>query len=407
MPGRLFAAKSRTLLGLAAAMWLVVAVAGSCTRSGAGTSPTGPQPPPALDSLREKIDHALDYTFEHRKLSLETHAAWQILHGVLAYPKRFKVEREGKMVSAVDHLLRGGEMKGWDLVSGSPLPPDGKRRGVIARMASGTGTGQGHADQWLAVMAQCELPPTQTIKVEGQEFTMADWVRQVELDIHRNRLREYSWTLIGLTSYRPTDHRWQAADGQWWSIARLVKHEAQQDLATSACGGTHRMIGLAMAVNRRLEQVESGLAEPGAASSQDDPYADAWQVAEQRIQEAVELARRHQNPDGSFSTHYLARPGISTDQADSLSKTGHVLEFLTFALTKEQLQEPWVRRAVDRLCELFRSTEGVDLECGALYHAAHGLAIYRQRMFGEPWRPAAERNAPKQPSASGRPSPTR
>ena len=52
------------------------------------------------------------------------------------------------------------------------------------------------------------------------------------------------------------------------------------------------------------------------------------------------------------------------------------------SLTDEQLGEAWVRRAVMYLCGLFRKTDQYDLECGALYHAAHGLALYRQRMFG-------------------------
>ena len=34
------------------------------------------------------------------------------------------------------------------------------------------------------------------------------------------------------------------------------------------------------------------------------------------------------------------------------------------------------------MCDLFRKTEKLPLECGALYHAAHGLVLYRERVFG-------------------------
>ena len=61
---------------------------------------------------------------------------------------------------------------------------------------------------------------------------------------------------------------------------------------------------------------------------------------------------------------------------------GHTLEFVILASNDDELREPWVERAVVRLCDLFRKTKPIDLECGALYHAAHGLAVYRERMFG-------------------------
>ena len=39
----------------------------------------------------------------------------------------------------------------------------------------------------------------------------------------------------------------------------------------------------------------------------------------------------------------------------------------------------WVQRAAEHMCELFRNTRDVPLECGALYHAAHGLVLFRER----------------------------
>ena len=34
------------------------------------------------------------------------------------------------------------------------------------------------------------------------------------------------------------------------------------------------------------------------------------------------------------------------------------------------------------LCKLFRKTKPVDVECGALFHAAHGVVLYREKLFG-------------------------
>jgi hypothetical protein len=208
---------------------------------------------------------------------------------------------------------------------------------------------------------------------------MSDYVAQVQWDVPRNVEREYSWTLIGLTTYLPTSAQWTAQDGQTWSIERLMEIELQHDLAGSACGGTHRLIGLTTALNRHL--------------SQGGQLDGVWRQAEQRIQQATADARRYQNPDGSFSTNYFHRPGHSPDLAQNMSASGHVLEFLTLALTDAQLREPWVRRAAEQLCGVFEDTGELPLVCGALYHAAHALVLYRQRVFGPRSFGAAEADA--------------
>jgi len=339
-----------------------------------------PVPPPEVGSttaeepddaaLRTAVDQTLDWTYENRHLNLQEHAAWQILHGALTFKRAFPVRKEpgGESVSAVDHVLAGGTMNGWTVRPGIVLDAATDRRGLIAEMEPGTKTGQGHSDQWLAILAQCDLPPSQTILAGDRTFTMEDFVRQVQWDVPRNVNQEYSWTLIGLTTYLPTTSSWTAQDEQTWSIERLVEIETQQDLATSACGGTHRLIGLSMALNRHL-----------AAGHE---MQGVWAAANEKIQEGIEAARQYQNTDGSFSSNYFQRGGRAADLAQDLGVSGHILEFLVLAMTDEQLSEPWVKRAVMHLCDVFHKTRPVPLECGALYHAAHGLALYRDRVFG-------------------------
>jgi hypothetical protein len=305
-------------------------------------------------------------TNQSRHLSLQEHAAWQILHGALAFGRAFLVDRDGELVSAVDHILDGGPMKGWTVQA--VIDQQSGHRGLRALLEPGSQTGQGHADQWLAILAQCELPSTQPIRVGSDVLTMQDYVAQVQWDVPRNLEHEYSWTLIGLTTYLPTDATWKASDGKQWSIEKLVELEVDQELASSACGGTHRLIGLAMALNRHLEQ--GGQLE------------GVWRRADEKIQQGIVDAHQYQNPDGSFSTRYFQGPGSSPDLAQNLGTTGHILEFLTLAMTEEQLGQPWVQRAVVNLCDLFRRTQDLPLECGALYHATHGLVLYRLRRYG-------------------------
>lgn len=339
----------------------------SCAPS-TDTAVTSPNPsanPASATDPQTRLDAVLDETFA-RRLSLQEHAAWQILHGVLAFGREFSVERDGQPVSAVEHLLSGGAMQGWSLRPGIDL--GNGRRGLVAVLDPGTKIGQGHPDQWLAYLTQCHLQPADELLVDGREYTVEDFIKQIQWDVPRNVDREYSWTLICLTTYLPTDARWPAQDGQEWSIEKLVELELEHDLSTSACGGSHRLIGLTTALNQHLSR--AGKLE------------GVWRDVDAKVQAAIATARTYQNPDGSFSTNYFARPGTSPDLAQNLGATGHTLEFLTLAMTPEQLQQEWVQRAAIHLCDLLTAARGVSLECGALYHAAHGLVLYRERKFG-------------------------
>ncbi len=328
------------------------------------TPTAGSGEPPATPALVEMIDEELAYTRDHRTLSLETNAAWQILHGVLAYGREFTVEQDGKPVKVVDYLLSGGTIKGWDpqlLTVGDP-----PRKTARLLMAPGTKSGQGHPDQWLAVLAQCDLAPDQRVRIGDADIPFIELIDQMLRDVHRNVDREYSWTLIAATRYYPTTHRWTAGDGKEWSIERLMEIELEQELATSACGGTHRLIGLAMALDRRKRDKQ--------------PVTGVWEQTQQKINVVAQRARELQNADGSFSTDYFERPATHPDLKEHLGATGHTLEFLAVSQPPQVLTEPWVRRAAMRLTRLFTVTRRVPLECGALYHAAHGLVLYRQHV---------------------------
>jgi hypothetical protein len=174
---------------------------------------------------------------------------------------------------------------------------------------------------------------------------------------------------MAFSTYLPHDAAWISRDGEYWTIGRVVAMEAAADIFSSACGGAHRLYGLIAAVKQHM-------AATGAAwEDLDGPWGEAADV----IDDCVDRAWRFQQADGSFSTHSFERPGTSTDVFAKLSATGHVFEVVVMALDDERLAEPWVTRAADRLVTLLEQTADIDVECGGLYHAAHGLAIYRER----------------------------
>lgn len=235
---------------------------------------------------------------------------------------------------------------------------------------------QGHPDQWLGYLAQCGLAPlgrggvplATKIVVAGREFTVADLLAQAQADIEEGQ--EATWTLMAFSAYLPHDARWTSRAGEEWTIGRIVAMEAEADIFSSACGGAHRLYGLIAAVRQHMAATGTSWHDL------DGPWAEAANV----IDECVERARRFQQTDGSFSTHSFERPGASTDVFATLGATGHVFEVVVMALDDDRLAEPWVTRAAERLVTLLEQTADVDVECGGLYHAAHGLLLYRERL---------------------------
>jgi hypothetical protein len=325
----------------------------------------------AQDDLLAPIDRELDFGYHNRRLNTKDHAAWQIIHGALAYERNFLIEADGKTVPAIEYALAGGQMNGWSLSEGDLLDPETNRHGVRSKLELGSKIGQGHPDQWLGYLQDCDLKLDEKIIIDGKTYTLADWVEQIERDVPRNPNNEFSWTLMTLTKYRPTTHTWTASDGKEWSIDRLLEIELEGGVEGQgiACGGTHRMVGITHAYNRHKAAQE--------------PIEGVWKKAEELITRCQESCRKYQNDDGSFSVNFFRRPGTAIEIGDKLHATGHQFEFLVVSMSDEELKQEWVRRAAVNLTETLRNTHKVPLECGALYHALRGLALYRERLYGE------------------------
>ena len=315
--------------------------------------------------LCRRIDAALAHARDDRRLDASVHGAWQVVHGILAFGHEFPLRHDGRESAAIDYLLGGGRLTGWMLRAGSP--------GVVAVVEEGSTTGQGHPDQWLGYLSQCGrhgIPRDTTITVGNKTFTVNDLLTQAQADIRPGQ--EATWTLMALSAYLPTDAAWTASDGTQWSTERVVGMEADSDIFASACGGAHRVYGLAAALKKHR-------AATGRAPEQ---LSGGWAAAQEVIDECIDRARRFQQADGSFSIHSFERPGTSADVFARLSATGHIFEVLSLALDDQQLSAAWVTRAAARLVTLLEQTSDVDVECGALYHAAHGLLLYRDRVCG-------------------------
>ena len=314
--------------------------------------------------IKDLLDQTLESNQRHRTLSSELHGAWQVLHGILAYGKEFKLTTPEGEVPAVEYLLQGNYIPGFQPRAGAAF---GERPGLKVYLEPREKVGQGHRDQWLAVLSQCGLSDSAIIRSGDHEFTLRDWVNQIEWDTPPTiDEAEYSWTLIALAAHNDTDRTWQASDGNQYNMESLLKVESSQQLESSACGGTHRLIGISMAIAKRQQESK--------------PLTENWQLAQQVIDQQIQQAKASQNPDGSYSAKYMHRPGWTRDLGQSLGSTGHVLEFLAIASDDETIASEWVERTARKVCEILKQCEDVDLECGSLYHALHGLMEYRSRL---------------------------
>jgi len=348
--------------------WAAAAAVLAGGLGGCGGPDTGRQAPVAADRAADprdlcgRIDAALAHARDARRLDADVHGAWQVVHGILAFGRDFPLRHDGGESSAADYLLGGGRLAGWKLRAGGV--------GAVAEIEAGSTLGQGHPDQWLGYLSQCgrePIPLDARLVVGGRDLRVRDLLTQAQADIRPGQ--EATWTLMALAAHLPADAAWTAADGTRWTVERVVEMEADADVFSAACGGAHRLYALVMALRRHL-----------AAGGDRDRLSGGWAAAAEVIEECIDRARRFQEPDGGFSIHFFERPGTSADAFARLGATGHVFEVLAAALDDERLTEPWVTRAADRLVTLLEQTADVDVECGALYHAAHGLLLYRDRV---------------------------
>ena len=325
--------------------------------------------------LRQRIDQSIAGA-RRRTMNPQVNNAWQIVHGVMCFGRELQVNNQGKVEPALPWLLAGGELKGWEFVPGE--------KGLKDVEEPGSKSGEGHDDQWLGYLSQCGIGADEPIQVKDQTFKVADLVTQAQWDVREGM--EATWTVMAFSKYLPLDAKWPARDGQEWSLERLVGMEAAQDLGGSACGGSHRLYGITCALNRYIEEGGEAAAKQLAAGQ----APSDWQAAYNKVLDSIAKAHEFQQPDGGFSTNFFARSGSSPDISLRLNSSGHVFEFLAMALPDEELKADWMRRAAIFLCDLLDATVDEDLECGGLYHAVHGLILYRERLFGAPAADSAE-----------------
>jgi hypothetical protein len=310
--------------------------------------------------LKQRIEAAVDQV-RQRDLSL-SNGFWTVFHGILGLGPGLKLKHPqlGIRVGAVDYICQGGKLRGM--------------RFIPTEYGLDVETGelfvsQGHQDQFIAEMAQCGIAPDRDFVVEGKHYRFLDFVRHSQMRASVKANQELSWTIVVVGQYLGTDIAWTNGRGERLTFEDLVRYEVSANVEQAACGGTHRLFGLKWVYNLH--------ARNGGAMT------GVWEDLMLEQSKYQRIARKYQNPDGSFSTEVFRGPADAGDMQLRMNTTGHVVEWLAYSLPDAELREEWVERAVNRLALMILEIRDQSMESGSLYHAVHGLRIYYDRVFGE------------------------
>lgn len=328
-----------------------------------------PSPPPeSLEHLKTRVEAALQQVRDRDLLT--THAFWTVFHGILGtgLEKTTLTDPESKKkVNAIDYICAGGEIRGLQF-----LPTPHGLDVTIAKSFDVQGVAQGHQDQFIAEMAQWNMPRTQKFKVGGKEFTFEDFTRHSRMRASVKKEQELSWAIVIIAQYYGTrDEPWVNAFGEKLTISDVVRYELDASIDNAACGGTHRLFGLTWAYHLHLK---NGGKKEGV-----------WLDVEKRIADYKGKARSSQNrADGTLSTSYFKSKDHDPNPELRISTTGHIVEWLALAMTDEELRAPWMQEAVNALSRAILDMKEQHVEAGAIYHGVHGLHLYHERVFGTP-----------------------
>jgi hypothetical protein len=129
--------------------------------------------------------------------------------------------------------------------------------------------------------------------------------------------------------------------------------------------------------------------------------AGQWLRAQKFLAEFHEYTFQLQNADGSFSTGWFERRDDQGTLDRKLNTTGHILEWLVYSLSREQLDDPRLVKGVGYLVDLMWQHRGHPWEVGPKGHAIHALSMYDERVFGgRPGQRAVELAESRYPSST-------
>lgn len=370
---------------------ILIAVGAGCLPSSEDKAPaertadvdvSKPEPKPTADGkdvkptdpLRIRIEAALE-SVRNRDL-LTTNSFWTIFHGILGMGPgtMLKDPATGKRYNALDFIFSetGGQVRGLSFEP-TDVGLDVKTVGKDPFLKEHEG--QGHQDQFVAEMIQWGVEPNRPIRIAAfpnKTYHFSDFVAESKARARLDQDQELGWCLIVVADYGGgTEAEWTNRAGQKIRFEDMLEYEMKLDVNMAACGGTHRLFGVAWAYHRHVAHCK----KTGRAMS------PTWKKAKDYLDKYKNLTKEWQAPNGEFSTEHYRKKEHNSDLEPRIAASGHILEWLAQYVSEEELKSEWMENGASAVAKIILESDRLAVASGGLYHAAHGLAVYHERRY--------------------------
>jgi hypothetical protein len=311
-------------------------------------------------ALQKRIDKVIAKAHA-RPLQSDVNTPWVVMHAVVAFEKDLEVFDVGadKKLNAIDYLTRHAKFDGQLIYQDHDGIPALKTRGPGDKSF----LIQDHVDQYLFAYADAGVSLDQEIVARtGRKFTVRDKLNFTQKGFRENQ--ELGWTLVALSTYVPFDKQWKAQNGKKYRIEDVLRISIQRDPRRETEGGPHHLYGVAYALDQYLKK--GGKLE------------GIWLDTRKYLDKYIGVTKEYQQEDGAFSAAVFHRSMRPRTPRHLVSTTGHALEWMSVAMTPEQLTQDWVLKAVERLVTDLEKFPTKVFSDGGLYHAAHALRRIRE-----------------------------
>ncbi|MCY2984058.1 MAG: hypothetical protein NTY15_10545 [Planctomycetota bacterium] len=317
---------------------------------------------PVLANRLQRTEACLAFYLDHPE-STSVRSPWAVMHALLAFGGDYEMVHGQGRVNAIGWMCHNGTCRTQRMFTPTTA-------GFKPNVGDGV---QGHEGQFLAILAQSNVPLNYPIQIGSSKYTVEDLVRY-EMATCKEK-SELTFKLIGLSYYLDSNKQWRANDGKIWSISKLIQEELSQPIIGAACGGVHRLMGFSFSVRQRQLQ---GLQVNGQ-------YARAAKF----VKEYIDYTWQLQNPDGSFSTSWYEGRANEPNEERKVQTTGHMLEWLMYTLSDEEIKSPRVGKSIDFLLSKILDKRDHKWPIGPRGHATRAVALYHARTketLGQPSR---------------------
>lgn len=315
-------------------------------------------------SLESRIDKVIEKAHA-RPLRSDANTPWVVMHAVVAFEddlEVFDVESGGKL-NAIDYLTHHAKFEDKMIYQDVMGVPTLNTRGKGDKSF----LVQDHVDQFLFAYADAGVKlDREIVSRTGRKFTVQDKLNFAKKGFRENQ--ELGWTLVAVSTYVPFDEEWKADTGKKYRVKDIMRLAIQRDPRRETEGGPHHLYGVAYALGKYLDQ--------------GGELVGVWKDAKKYLDKYVAITKEYQQKDGAFSAAVFFRAARPRTPRQLISSTGHALEWMSVALSPNDLRQDWVLKAVDRLVVDMEKFPTEVFSDGGLYHAAHALRRFREATGG-------------------------